>query len=426
MRKRKFKGLDQDLYTFTLTNGLKVFIVPFLKQKQYYIVLGTRYGSEDIEFKVNGKYYKTPAGTAHFLEHKMFEQENGEEPFSFFAKSGVNVNASTSYDTTRYYIWGINDLETNLNYFLNFIYSPYFTDKNVLKEKGIIKEEILMYADEPEWALDDEMRKNLFYNLPVNQKISGTISSIEEIQKEDLKLAYETFYNPNNMFLLIGGNVDPLKIEKLILNHRILNSLKKKNRIQRQKYQEPNDVKEEYTIIYKNITVPKIRFSIKINNDTFKEFSNLELHLYFTLLLRSLFGPTSDFKERVEEKELTTGFYVEKNYYYNFLVIDITAESEKADMLVDEIKKTLKNIQITDKELARFKKIFIANEIRMIDNLEITIDNIYSDLIAYNKVITNEIDYIKALNMEKLKVFLKQLDITNQSLVLELPIEEKI
>ena len=426
MKKKEFKNLEQDLYTFTLANGLKVFLVPFSKKKHYYVVLGTKYGSNDIEFKLNNHFYKTPAGTAHFLEHKMFEQENGEDPFAFFSKSGVNVNASTSYDNTKYYIWGVNDLEKNLDYFLNFVYSPYFTDENILKEKDIIKEEILMYEDEPEWALDDQMRKNLFYNLPAREKISGTIDSLQQIQKKDLELAYKTFYNPNNMFLVIGGNFEPEKIEKLITNHEILNSLTKKPKIKRQVYKEPNDVNEEYTIIYKNITVPKIRFSIKINKDSFRDFSNIELDMYFVLLLHSLFGITSNFKEKVEEQDLTSDFYIEKNHFYHFITIDITAESEKADMFVDEVKKVLKNIKISKEELERFKKSMIANEIRMIDSLEETVDNICGEILNYNRVYTNPIFYIKKLNISKLKLFLKQLNLKNQSLVLELPMEEKI
>ena len=166
MKKINFNNLDQELYYFTLKNGLRVYLVPFLNKKNYYAILGTKYGSMDIEFLNNeGKKVKSPYGTAHFLEHKMFEQESGVDPFKFFSKSGVNANASTTFNNTRYYIWGVNKIEENISYLLDFVFSPYFTDTNVQKEKGIIKEEILMYEDDPEWALDDTMRKNLFYYL---------------------------------------------------------------------------------------------------------------------------------------------------------------------------------------------------------------------------------------------------------------------
>ena len=166
MKKINYNNLNQDIYYFTLKNGLKVYLIPFKDKNNFYAILGTKYGSIDTEFyNQDGKLIQTPYGTAHFLEHKIFDQEDGTDPFKFFSESGINANASTTFDNTRYYIWGVNDIEKNLSYFLNFIFSPYFTDSTVEKEKGIIKEEILMYEDNPEWALDDTMRKNLFYKL---------------------------------------------------------------------------------------------------------------------------------------------------------------------------------------------------------------------------------------------------------------------
>ena len=426
MEHKNFNNLDQDFYTFTLDNGLKVYLVPYHNKKNYYAILGCKYGSKDIEFKVDNKDIKTPFGTAHFLEHKMFEMENGLDPFKFFSKSGVNTNASTTFDNTRYYIWGINDLETNLSYLLDFVYTPYFTEENVEKEKGIIKEEILMYEDDPEWAMDDEMRKNLFYNLPIREKIAGTVDSIYTITKDDLYNAYNTFYNPNNMVLIIGGNIDVKSLEKLIKNHKILNSIKKIDNIERKKYKEPSDVQEEFKTIYRNIKIPKIRFSIKINKDKYKkDFLDIEQNMYLGVIMSNLFGSSSDFKEYVTKEQLTTGFYVEKNIFDNYITLDITAESDKADIFIDEIKKTLKNINIKKSELERIKKVWIASEIRMIDNIEMTVDNIYSDYIMYNDIYLNRIDYIKKLNIKRLNKFINKLDLSNQSLVMVLPNENK-
>ena len=425
MKHENFNNLDQDFYYFTLNNGLKVYLVPYKNQKNYYVVLGCKYGSGDIEFKIGDDKIKTPLGTAHFLEHKMFENENGIDPFKFFSESGVNTNASTSFDNTRYYIWGINNLEKNLSYLLDFVYTPYFTDSNVLKEKGIIKEEILMYEDDPEWAMDDEMRKNLFYNLPIREKIAGTVDSVYSITKEDLYNAYNTFYNPNNMVLIIGGNFKVKEIEKIIKNHQILNSIKKIDNIERKKYEEPIDVKKEYKLLYKNIKVPKIRYSVKIYKKNFKNFSDIEQNMYLGIVMSHLFGQTSNFKEYVTKERLTSGFYVEKNTFGDYFTLDITAESDKADLLVDEIKKTLKNINIKKDELERIKKVWIASEIRMIDNVELTVDNIFSDFIMYNNVYTDRIDYIKKLNLKSFKKFVEYIDLSNQSLVMVLPNEQK-
>ena len=381
MKKNSFENLEQNIYNFKTKNGLDVNIIPFKNKKNYYIILGTKYGSRDIEFLINSKKYKTPFGTAHFLEHKMFEMEDKFDPFKFFSESGASTNASTTFDNTRYYVWGVNDLERNLSYLLDFVYTPYFTDKNVEKEKGIIKEEILMYEDDPEWAMDDLMRKNLFYKLPIREKIAGTVESVTCITKEDLYNAYNTFYNPSNMFLVIGGNVDPNSIENLIMEHEKLNKIKKIENIKHVKYDEPNDVKEEFEKLYMNVLISKLRFSIKINKNNFKDFSDIEINMYMGVIMANLFGSTSIFKERVTKEHLTSGFYVEKNNFDNFLTLDITAESDKADMFIDELKDTLKNIKIKTADLERIKKVWIASEIRMIDNVEMTVDNIYSDFI---------------------------------------------
>ena len=226
MHKFNLNNLDQNVYSFTLENGLKVYLVPFSNKKNFYAVLGARYGSLNIDFSSDGENIHSPYGTAHFLEHKMFEQENGIDPFKIFSKTGVSTNASTTFNNTRYYIWGVNDLETNLNFLLDFVFSPYFTDDNVEKEKGIIKEEILMYEDDIAWALDDTLRQNMFYELPVKEKIAGTVASINDITKEDLYAAYNTFYHPSNMFLVIGGNLEVKKIENLIKNHPKLVKIK--------------------------------------------------------------------------------------------------------------------------------------------------------------------------------------------------------
>ena len=423
--KNSFQNLDQDAYNFTLKNGLQVYLIPFKNKKNYYAVLGTKYGSKDIEFYLDDKKITTPYGTAHFLEHKMFEMEDGVDPFKFFSKSGVNTNASTTYDNTRYYIWGVNDPLLNIKYLLNFVFSPYFTDSNVSKEKGIIKEEIMMYEDDPEWALDDEMRKNLFYQLPIKEKIAGTKESVDSITKEDLENAYKAFYNPSNMVLVIGGNINVSKIKKLLEEHEILNKIPKIDNVKRCLYNEPIDVREEYKKLYMNVSIPKIRFSIKINKDTIKEFSPIEQNMYLGVIISNLFGSTSNFKEKVTNNGLTTGFYVEKNNFYNYFTIDVTCESDKADMFIDEVKKTIKDIKILKKDLERIKKVWIASEIRMIDNVELTVDNVYSDLITYNQVYFNRIECIRNLNIKKLTKFISKLDLTNQSLVMILPINKE-
>ena len=199
MRKINLKGLEMDCYRETLQNGLEVYLIPYENKKNYFISYGTHFGSDILEYTDSDKVKHTPPlGIAHFLEHKMFEQESGEDPFAFFAESGTDSNAYTSFDSTQYICYGTKDFSKNLRYLLSFVDSPYYTDQNVKKEKGIIAEEIKMYNDMPDFELEMKLRECLYKNHPRRLDIAGTVEEIEKITKEDLYSCYNNFYVPNN------------------------------------------------------------------------------------------------------------------------------------------------------------------------------------------------------------------------------------
>ena len=240
MKTYNFARTNETLYYDELKNGFKVYVVPTTNKDSFYAVIGVFYGSNDISFIPNGQteYKETNLGIAHYLEHLAFANEEGEDPFSFFSKSGVNTNASTSFLSTKYYIWGNNDLKNNLDYLLNFVLTPYFTDENIKKELGVITEEIRMYEDEPNWVIDDLARKMAFKELPLKEKISGSYESIQKITKEELYDCYNTFYAPDNMFLIVSGNVSEKEVFDLVKNHKKLNSLLPKGKVKREEYDE--------------------------------------------------------------------------------------------------------------------------------------------------------------------------------------------
>ena len=206
MKEIELVGLDKTIYTETLSNGLEIYLIPYDNKKNYYISYATRYGSDIKNFKVNDKEYNPPLGIAHYLEHKMFEEESGIDPFEFFSQTGTDANASTSYDNTQYICYGNKNFKENLKYLIRFVNSPFFTDENVEKEKGIITEEIKMYRDIPDYKLEMQLRECLYHNSPRRIDIAGTVEEINKITKEDLYNCYNNFYSPNNMFILIVGN----------------------------------------------------------------------------------------------------------------------------------------------------------------------------------------------------------------------------
>lgn len=227
MKKNKLTGLDLDYFYEKLKNGLEVIYIPYKDKKNYFISYATKFGSETTKFiPINSKKeVKVPDGIAHFLEHKMFEMEDGINPFTYFSESGTGSNASTSFRSTQYICYGTKKFNENLKYLIKFVNSPYYTDENVAKEKGIIIEELKMYDDIPDFKLDNILRENLFHVHPRRIDIGGTIEEVNKITKEDLYLCYENFYQPNNMFILIAGNFDIENASKII--HKELDLVKK-------------------------------------------------------------------------------------------------------------------------------------------------------------------------------------------------------
>ena len=192
MNKNKLVSFDLDIYSKTLDNGLLVNIIPKDNVNNIYVTLSTNYGSIHDEFIPidSNEYYKVPMGVAHFLEHKVFEQRDGVDPFTLFLSKGADSNANTSNYKTTYLFSGTSNFEKNLNLLLDFVQQPFFTDDNVEKEKGIIEQELKMLNDRPYWHLYEKVLENTFSIHPIKYPVGGTVDTIKKITKEDLYKCY--------------------------------------------------------------------------------------------------------------------------------------------------------------------------------------------------------------------------------------------
>ncbi len=422
MKEISLKGLDQNCFIETLKNGLEIIMIPYKDKKNYYMTYATRYGSEINSFVPKGEKKMTsfPNGIAHFLEHKMFEQENGEDPFTFFSKSGTGANASTSFNSTQYICYGTKEFEQNLKFLLNYVNEPYFTDENVEKEKGIIKEEIKMYDDIPESVLENKLREMIYQTSPRKYDIAGTTEDIDQITKEDLYRCYHTFYQPSNMFLIIAGNFDPHTALQII-EEEVGSIESDSTNIKIKDYKEPKSVCKKEEELSINIKVPKIGLGYKFSKESLGIKDELELDLYLVMLTTLLFGSASLFREEARSRHLMTNFYNEWDTIKDYKTLMIFSETENPDLLIGEVEKTLQNIEITVEDVERIKKVWIANEVKMIDYVDSTISNIYDDMIRYHKVIDNKIELIRKLNKRKLDHLISNMKFTNRSKIIILP-----
>ena len=189
-----------------LESGLTVLVRPMPGYSSTYAIYGTRFGSIDLDFEVDGKTVHLPAGTAHFLEHKMFESEEGDA-FARFAKTGASANAYTSFDKTCYLFSATDKVDENLDILLSMVNEPYFTEATIAKEQGIIGQEIKMYDDSPDWRVMTAIFGCLYQNHPIRHDIAGTVESIASITPDMLYDSCRAFYNPGNMVLAVAGNV---------------------------------------------------------------------------------------------------------------------------------------------------------------------------------------------------------------------------
>ena len=419
MRVINYFGEEQIIYFDKLKNGLEVYILPNNNQANYHAEIVSKYGSGIKEFiPINEKdYLKLPLGVAHFLEHKMFDMENSDV-FKFYSKTGTYVNAGTNYFYTKYYIDGKTSFKKNLDYLLDMVFTPYFTEEKVNSEKGIIAEEIKMYDDEAEWILDYESKRNAFYTT-INEKIAGTVNSIKEITPDILSRTYNTFYQPSNMFIVVTGNVKVNEIMDIIKNNASLNNRQSNKKITVKYNKEPVSVKDEYKRIMENIVIPKLSYIFKFDLDTFN-IDKIKTKLYLSLVLSHLFGETSKFNEKVLEEELAINFYLDHISFDNIYSFSIEAESEFADMFKDEVDNTLEHIEITKEDFERIKKVWISVVVRSLDNKEHLAYSVVDDIIN-NGTIDDQLELINELDYNELVKVINKLDISNKSFVLMLP-----
>lgn len=216
MNERIFENLGERAFEDTLPNGLRIKVVPKRGFARTYAFFATNYGSMDTRFQLDGKPYVSPDGVAHYLEHKMFDMPDGNA-LQKMSATGASPNAFTSYNLTAYHFSCTSEFEENFRTLLQFVSQGYFTQESVEKERGIIAQEINMYADNPGSRVDENLFRAMYQNHPIRVPVAGTVESIQEITAQTLIDCHRAFYDPSNMVLCVVGDVDPQMIRETAL-----------------------------------------------------------------------------------------------------------------------------------------------------------------------------------------------------------------
>ncbi|MCY8216872.1 insulinase family protein [Bacillus haynesii] len=359
----EFEQLKETLYYEKMPGGLDVYVLPKEGFNKTYAVFTTKYGSIDNQFVPLGKeeMVRVPDGIAHFLEHKLFEKEDGDV-FQQFSRQGASANAFTSFTRTAYLFSSTSNVEENLETLVDFVQDPYFTEKTVEKEKGIIGQEINMYDDNPDWRLFFGLIENMYQEHPVRIDIAGTIESISHITKDLLYECYETFYHPSNMLLFVVGPVDPEAIIRQVRENQQKKPYTDQPEIVRKEVKEPGAVFKKEQEIKMNVQSSKCLVGLKSAHPMNTGEALLKHELTINLILECLFGKSSSDYERIYEKG-----YIDETFSYDYTeehgfgFVSVGGDTPEPDKLAEELKQVLfkakETITPEKLELARKKKI---------------------------------------------------------------------
>ncbi|MCI3919489.1 insulinase family protein [Paenibacillus sp. TRM 82003] len=340
MNKHEYPKVKETVYSETLENGLTVYVLPKEGFQKTYATFSTKYGSIDNHFAVGDEEpVRVPDGIAHFLEHKMFEEPEGDV-FATFASNGASANAYTSFDRTVYLFSATDAIRDNVTTLLNFVQNPYFTDENVEKEKGIIGQEIMMYADKPDWRVYFGLIDAMYQKHPVHIDIAGTIPSITEITKETLYRCHRTFYHPSNMTVFIVGGVDPQEMIDLVKENQAGKTFEPQGDIRRLFETEPFEVETKRQEITLPVSIPKCMFGIKEKPPEGAPTDILRKELVTKLLFDLLFSPSSRvYQALYDEKLITDSFGAEYNSGEKYAFSVIGGDTRDPDALIDKVRE---------------------------------------------------------------------------------------
>ena len=345
------KRLDEGYYKEILENGLTVFVYPMRNKSSVYAMLSAKVGSTMLSYELNGEEYNVPEGVAHFLEHKLFENEDGVDAFSLFALTGASANAYTSFDKTCYLFEASIEPEQSLRTLIRFVNSPYFTKETVAKEQGIIAQEIKMYRDHPSWRQLFELFKLMYSTHPIKNEIAGTVESIGEITPKILYNFYNTFYNPTNMVLAVSGNIEPETVLE-ICREEYTNKTEQNVKFVAKRYDDNNSIPEKRIVIDMPISAPQFCYGFK--EIPFKEDEKVKKGLIFEMLLDIMCGQTSKlFRELYDgnliNDILSAEIYSSKDYQCAIF----SAESSNPNRVIEAINMEIDRLKSEgiDKEL---------------------------------------------------------------------------
>ncbi len=360
------------------SSGLRIYILEKPDYSSAQAIFGTRYGSIDTKFRLADcdTFTDIPEGTAHFLEHKLFESEDGNA-FERYAVTGAYANAYTSFDRTCYLFNCTSRFEENFDILLDFVRHPYFTAETVEKEQGIIGQEIRMYDDEAGWRVFFNLLCALYSRHPVRIDIAGTTDSIAEITADMLFECHRTFYNMSNMFVCVAGNVNADEVLAQI--DRVITESEPKEVI-RGLHDEPREINTAYT--EQKLAVAKPLFNLGFKEECENPEKTLKERIETAVLLEIIAGKSSAlFEQLMNEGLINDSFGTEFFCGFGYAAEIFDGESSDPERVAAEIKAEIRRLRengIDENDFIRAKNSLYGQMVMQYNN----IDGIVSALVS--------------------------------------------
>lgn len=414
--------IDEKILYEELDSGLKVFFMHKPGFTKKYAVFSTDYGSIDNNFVPIGEKDNliVPEGIAHFLEHKLFEEED-EGLFEKFSKLGASVNAFTNFNQTSYLFSTTDNFYESLELLVKFVQNPYLTDENVEKEKGIIAQEIKMYEDNPSWRVFFNCLKAMYINHPVKIDIAGTVESINTITKELLYKAYNTFYNPSNMVLFVIGDVSFEKVIEIVKNSEKKFD-KRDAHINRIFAEEPKKINEKIIEEKMVTSTPLFYIGFKDFDLNLKGKELIRKDIVTNIILDLLFTPSSVFYNGLYNEGLITSsfgayFTGKENYGHSLIVGESHNPQTVYERVLELINKNGEDI-LNLEDFNRIKRKNLGSFLMSLNSVEYIANN-FVDLYFDDFIILDYLDVMEEIKYQDILKRFKE-HFTNDNVVLSL------
>ncbi len=373
MKQKKYKKINEKVYTFTLENQLKVYFIPRKGFQSKMAIIAAKFGSfySQLNLKRNQETIKIPYGTAHFLEHRMFSIKN-QDATELFSNLGASSNAYTSYTTTAYYFKCNDQFYENLDILLSMISSFDSSESQIENEKQIIIEELNMYKDNPYTKLMQTLYQNSYAVHPINQDVGGDEKSVKSIDKKILLACFDAYYQPANLALVIVGDLDLQELKDYLSKMTFFENKGQHQKIKKISFKnEPLSILKQKDIIQKDVSIPMFGMLFKLKPVLPKK---MQLEYLKTEILLSYFFDASGIytEEWLKQKIITSaiGYYHGMNIDLNYIIIyNINNKYENAINHILEVFDK-KHFTMTLQDLNRIKNKLVGSILKEHESVE--------------------------------------------------------